>query len=107
MMVRIAEIEIFPEFQEEYTAILKEEAAASVKVEKGVIAIFPMVQKDNPTQIRLVEIYASRTAYEAHLKTPHFQYYKTATLSMIKSLKLIDMKSLDSETISLIFRKVN
>ncbi len=107
MMVRIAEIEIFPEFQEEYTAILKEEAAASVNVERGVIAIFPMVQKENPTQIRLVEVYASRAAYEAHLKTPHFLHYKTSTIKMIKSLKLIDMQSLDTETMSLIFKKVN
>lgn len=107
MMARIAEIEIFPEFQEEYLAILKEEAAASVNVERGVIAIFPMVQKENPTQIRLVEVYASRAAYEAHLKAPHFQHYKTSTIKMIKSLKLIDMKSLDTETMSLIFKKVN
>jgi alkylhydroperoxidase/carboxymuconolactone decarboxylase family protein YurZ/quinol monooxygenase YgiN len=107
MMVRIAEIEIFPEFQEEYFAILKGEAAASVNVERGVIAIFPMVQKENPTQIRLVEVYASRTAYEAHLKTPNFQHYKTSTISMIKSLKLIEMKCLDSETMSVIFKKVN
>ncbi len=107
MMVRIAEIEIFPEFKKEFTAILKEEAAASVNVERGVIAIFPMVQKENPTQIRLVEVYASRGAYEAHLKTPHFLLYKTSTIKMIKSLKLIDMKSLDTETMSLIFKKVN
>jgi quinol monooxygenase YgiN/alkylhydroperoxidase/carboxymuconolactone decarboxylase family protein YurZ len=107
LMVRIAEIEVFLEFLEEYTAILKEEAAASVNIEQGVIAIFPMYQKENPTQIRLVEIYASRAAYEAHLKTPHFQHYKTSTLSMIKSLKLIDMKGLDTETMSLIFKKLN
>ena len=107
MMVRIAEIEVFPEFLEEYTAILKEEAAASVKIEQGVITIFPMCQKENPTHIRLVEIYASQAAYDAHLKTLHFQHYKTSTLSMIKSLKLIDMKSLDPETMSLIFRKLN
>jgi hypothetical protein len=31
MMVRISEIEIVPEFLDEYKAILKEEAAASVK----------------------------------------------------------------------------
>lgn len=106
MMVRIAEIEIFPEFLEEYVAILKEEATASVNIEQGVIAIFPMCQKENPTQIRLVEIYANRAAYESHLKTPHFQQYKTSTIKMIKSLKLIDMKSLDSEITSLIFKKV-
>ncbi len=106
MMVRIAEIEVIPEFMKEYSAILKEEAAASVKLEQGVIAIFPMYQKENPTQIRLVEIYASQAAYEAHLKTPHFLNYKTSTLKMIKSLKLVDMKSLDTETMSLIFKKL-
>ncbi len=106
MMVRIAEIEVIPEFLKEYSAILKEEAAASVKLEQGVIAIFPMCQKENSTQIRLVEIYASQVAYEAHLKTPHFLNYKTSTLKMIKSLKLVDMKSLDTETMSLIFKKL-
>ena len=106
-MVRIAEIEIFPEFLEEFTLILKEEAAASVKVEQGVIVIFPMYQKENPNQIRLLEIYASRAAYESHLKTPHFQHYKTSTLKMIKSLRLIDMESLDTETMLVIFKKMN
>jgi hypothetical protein len=40
MMVRISEIEILPEYLTEYNAILKEEAAASVEKEKGVVAIF-------------------------------------------------------------------
>lgn len=106
-MVRIAEIKIFPEFFEEYTSILKEEAAASVKLEQGVIVIFPMFQKENPTQIRLLEIYANHAAYESHLKTSHFQHYKTSTLKMIKSLNLVDMESLDSETMSVIFKKMN
>jgi len=46
MMVRISEIEIVPEYLDEYKAILKEEAAASVKLEPGVIAIFPMFEKE-------------------------------------------------------------
>lgn len=106
MMVRIAEIEIFPADLEKYTAILKEEAAASVKLEPGVLSIFPMYQKENPTQIRILEIYANREAYESHLKTPHFQHYKTATPKMVKSLKLIDMNALDSQTMEAIFRKL-
>ena len=47
MMVRMAEIEIFPANLDEYKAILKEEAAASVKLEPGVLCIFPMYQKEN------------------------------------------------------------
>jgi len=107
MMIRISEIDIFPEFLEEYNSILKEEASTSIKLEKGVIAIFPMYQKENPARIRIVEIYADEEAYQFHLQTPHFLKYKTSTLKMVKSLKLIDMESLDKETMSKIFEKIN
>ncbi len=106
MLVRISEIEILPEFLEEYKAILKEEAAASVKIEPGVIAIFPIYQKENPTQIRIVEIYANKEAYQSHLKTPHFQHYKATTLKMVKSLNLVDMSIIDQEAMAEIFRKL-
>ncbi|WP_316776721.1 putative quinol monooxygenase [Pedobacter antarcticus] len=106
MIVRISEIEIWPEYLKEYNAILKEEASASVRLEAGVIAIFPMYQKENPTQIRIIEIYADKAAYQSHLKTPHFLHYKTTTLKMVKSMKLVDMESLDKETMLEIFRKL-
>ena len=106
MMVRISEIEIDSTYLEEYKTILKEEAAASVKLEPGVIAIFPMYQKENPTLIRILEMYADKASYEQHLKTPHFQKYKTTTLKMVKSLKLIDMEAIDVATMHLIFQKL-
>src|SRR5690606_33633208 len=86
MMIRISEIEIEPEYLNEYLEILKEEAKASVELEPGVISIYPMSQKENPTEIRILEIYADKKAYEAHLETPHFKHYKTTTLKMVKSL---------------------
>lgn len=106
MMVRIAEIEIHPNNLEEYKAILKEEAEASMRLEPGVISIFPMYQKTNTAQVRILEIYASREAYELHLKTPHFQKYKTTTLKMVKSLQLIDMEAIDAATMTKIFSKL-
>ena len=106
MLIRISEIEIDSNFLKEYNSILQEEAQASVKLEPGVIAIYPMYQKENPTQIRVLEIYANRDAYESHLKTPHFQKYKTSTLKMLKSLKLVDMNAIDSQTMVEIFRKM-
>lgn len=107
MMIRLSEIEIDSNYLDEYNSILKEESRASVLLEAGVIAIYPLYQIENPTQIRILEIYANREAYEAHLKTPHFQEYKTSTLKMVKSLKLIDMKSIDSETMNEIFLKID
>lgn len=106
MMIRISEIEIDSNYLKEYNSILKEESRASVQLEPGVIAIYPMYQKANPTQVRILEIYANREAYEAHLKTAHFLKYKTSTLKMVKSLKLVDMNNIDSETMVDIFRKI-
>ncbi|MET7028650.1 putative quinol monooxygenase [Sediminicola luteus] len=107
MMVRIAEIEVEPDYLDEYISILKEEAEASVRLEPGVICIYPMFQKENPTQIRLLEIYADKAAYESHLQSPHFKHYKESTLPMVKSLQLVDMEVIDKETMSSIFKKLN
>lgn len=106
LMVRIAEIEIHPDQLARYTAILKEEARASVELEPGVITIFPMFRKDHPTQVRILEIYASRKAYESHLRSPHFLTYKTSTLAMVASLQLVDMQAVDAASMPLLFRKL-
>ena len=106
LMVRLAEIEIDSSYVEKYLAILKEESEASVRLEPGVICIYPMFKKENPTEIRLLEIYASKEAYESHLQTPHFKHYKETTLKMVKSLKLIDMEAIDAESMPMIFKKI-
>jgi len=106
MMIRISEIEIHPAYLEEYNAILKEEAEASVRLEPGVISIYPMYKKESPSEIRILEMYANREAYEAHLKTPHFQKYKTTTLKMVKTLRLVDMNAIDPQTMPQIFLKM-
>ena len=106
MMVRISEIQIDPSRLDEYKAILKEEAEASVRLEPGVISIFPMYERENPTAVRILEIYASRAAYESHLETPHFAKYKTSTLPMVKSLRLVDMEAMDPATMTTIFGKM-
>lgn len=89
-MVRIAEIEIDPLHLDAYKAILAEEQEASVRLEPGVLMLHSVAIADNPTHIRLLEVYANRSAYEAHLKAPHFIKYKTATETMVKSLTLIE-----------------
>lgn len=106
MMVRLSEIEISPEYLSEYKAILKEESSASVNLEPGVLVIFPMYQKNDSTQVRILEIYNDNNAYQSHLKTPHFQKYKTTTSKMVKSLKLVDMNTIDPESMKMLFRKM-
>jgi quinol monooxygenase YgiN len=89
-MVRIAELEIDPTQLDAYKALLAEEQEASVRLEPGVLILHSVAIADNPTHVRLLEVYASRSAYEAHIKAPHFIKYKTSTEKMVKSLRLIE-----------------
>ncbi|HUQ67075.1 MAG TPA: antibiotic biosynthesis monooxygenase [Flavitalea sp.] len=87
-VVRIARIQICQGKAEKYKAILKEEIAAAVRLEPGVIALYSVADKVNPNLITVFEIYASDAAYRSHILTPHFLKYKTSTKEMIKSLDL-------------------
>jgi len=106
LVVRIAEIEVDARFVKEYAAALTEETDASVRLEPGVISIFPMHQKDEATLIRILEIYADRAAYESHLMSPHFVKYRATTLKMVKSLRLVEMHALDRNAMAQIFAKL-
>ena len=105
MIVRIAEIEVYPQYLQEYLAFANEVDRLSVEREPGVICLYPMQSVEDSCQIRILEIYASEEAYQQHLKTPHFQKYKQGTLHMVKDLNLPTMKPLDPETMKLIFKK--
>lgn len=72
------------------TPLLKEEIEASVSLEPGVLTLYAVAEKNNPTHITILEIYADTNAYKAHLQTPHFIKYKTGTKEMVKSLELIE-----------------
>ena len=89
-IVRLAEIEVVPQFLEEYLAFAKEVGVTSVKVEPGVLTLFSMQTKEDPYKIFILEIYADKEAYQSHLQTAHFKKYKEGTAQMVKSLKLID-----------------
>ena len=105
MIVRIAEIEVYPQYLKEYLEFANEVDRLSVEREPGVICLFPMQSADDSCQIRILEIYASEEAYQQHLKTDHFLKYKQGTLHMVKDLKLPTMKPLDPETMKEIFKK--
>jgi quinol monooxygenase YgiN len=90
LVVRLAELEIDPAQLENYKAALREEIESSIRSEPGVLTLYAVALKGNPTQIRLFETYADMGAYKAHLETAHFKKYKSTTKDMVRSLKLIE-----------------
>ena len=112
MLVRIAEIEVHPQYLDEYLAAAKVIQQQSLATEPGVLCLFPTQLKEDDgehqsssTQIRILEIYASQEAYQHHIQTAHFQRYKQGTLHMVKSLKLQDLQPLNIESMRQIFKR--
>jgi quinol monooxygenase YgiN len=89
-IVRIAELEIYPDHLDAYKAALTEEIAASIRTEPGVLTLYAVSVKGHPEQIRLFETYRDAASYQAHLQSPHFKKYKEQTQQMVKSLTLLD-----------------
>ena len=106
MLVRIAEIEVHPEYLEAYLNAATEIQQKSLAEEPGVLCLFPNQMKEDSTQFRILEIYASQEAYQHHIQTAHFQKYKQGTLHMVKSLKLQDLTPLDRNTMNKIFKRL-
>lgn len=89
-LVRLAEIEIDRAHVDAYDALLRQEIEASVRLEPGVVMLHAVAEKERPEHIRILEVYADRQAYEAHLLTPHFLKYKASTATMVRSLRLVE-----------------
>ena len=96
--IRIGKIVIDANQLENYKAALKEHAAAAVKNEPGVLTLYSVYDKDNPTRVTVFEIYASEEAYKSHIQTPHFLEYKTTVKNMVKSLVLTDVIPISLQT---------
>ena len=90
-MVRLAKLVIDPVHLDAYNAALKEGIEAAMRLEPGVLVLYAVAERDHPTHITLLEIYADQAAYQAHLQTTHFLKYKTATAAMVTSLELVDV----------------
>ena len=89
-MVRLAELEIDPAQLTGYLAALREEIDTSIRVEPGVLTLYAVQVKGDPTRVRLFEMYADSNAYNAHIASEHFRKYKTGTAAMVKSLNLLE-----------------
>ncbi len=89
-IVRLAKLVIDSVYLESYKEFLKKGIETALRVEPGVLTIYALSEKENPTHFTILETYASAEAYQTHIKTPHFLKYKNGTLHMVKSLELIE-----------------
>ena len=89
-IVRLAKLVIDSAQLERYNAFLKEEIETSMKVESGVLTLYAVAEKEKPTHITILEIYADLESYKKHIQTTHFLKYKNGTKEMVKSIELVE-----------------
>lgn len=94
-IVRLSKIEVYPEYIEEYMKYAVEVGEISLLTEPGVLTMYAVSEKDNPCNVTILETYASKSAYEQHIASEHFQKYKKGTLHMVKNLVLSDQSPLN------------
>jgi quinol monooxygenase YgiN len=91
--IQIADIEVDPAQLDSYKAAVREQIEAAIRLEPGVLVLYSVSSKDDPSRITVFEIYRDREAYLAHLQAPHFLKYKATVEKMVKSLKLIPVNA--------------
>ena len=94
-IVRLSKIEVYPQYLDEYIKFAVEVGEISLCTEPGVLTMYAVQDKANPTLVTILESYASKEAYEKHIASKHFQKYKQGTLHMVKSLQLCDQTPLN------------
>ena len=106
-IVRLAKLVIDSVHLDSYKVFLKEGIETALREDPGVLTLYAVSEKENPTHFTILETYASPEAYQEHIQTPHFLKYKNDTLHMVKYLELIETVPLLPELIVSQRRKNN
>ncbi|MBB6367460.1 quinol monooxygenase YgiN [Xanthomonas sacchari] len=68
----------------------RENIAASVRDEPGVLSMHCAVDKDDPTKLYVVEVYRDQAAYQAHVESAHFKIFLAATQGKVISRRVTE-----------------
>ena len=84
-LVVIVDFRLKPGADREFRHLVEANADASVRNEPGCRRFDVVVSKDDARRILLYEIYDDRAAFDAHLKTPHFDVFNRESAALVIS----------------------
>jgi quinol monooxygenase YgiN len=92
LFIRLIRMEVDSSQLENFNRLATDVMLPNVQKEKGVLVMYAVAEKLNPTQVTVLEVYRDEDSYHRHIKTPHFLKYKADSEKMVRSLTLIDVK---------------
>ena len=91
LFIRLIRMEVDSSLLENFNRLATEVMLPNVQKEKGVLVMYAVTEKLNPTRVTVLEVYRNEDSYLKHITTPHFLKYKADSKKMIRSLKSIDV----------------
>jgi len=88
------EFAIKPESCDEFIALVRENAAQSMRNEAGCRRFDVCVPADGSSRVFLYEIYDDETTFKAHLQSAHFKTFAAATAEMVQERTIVPLKLL-------------
>ena len=86
--IRWAELEVDAGQLAAFEAAARAHVDAAIQSEPGLLALHVTQEAERPTHVRVFEMYANESAYQAHLASPHFKRFVAATQAMITARQL-------------------
>jgi len=81
--VIVVDFKIKPGEMTAFRRLIDDNALASVKDEPGCRRFDVLANRKQADHVLLYEIYDNRAAFDAHLKTPHFAVFNTASAALV------------------------
>lgn len=88
--VILVRFDLRPGTRARFEALVRENAAASVRDEPGCRRFDVLSPCDGADRVVLYEIYDDRAAFEAHMESPHFAAFRERSANLIESRVLED-----------------
>jgi (4S)-4-hydroxy-5-phosphonooxypentane-2,3-dione isomerase len=80
-----------PESRDRFLALVRENAAQSLRSEEGCRRFDVCVPRDGSCRVFLYEVYDDEGAFKAHMKTAHFKAFAAATAAMVQDRKIVQL----------------
>ena len=83
MFAVVVTLSLKPGTEETFLGLMHSNARASLTTEEGCHQFDVATDPARPDEVFLYELYSDLAAFQAHLKTPHFAKFDTATADLI------------------------
>ena len=94
LYIRLIKIELNANTVDDFNKLGNTVMLPGIKDEPGILVMYAVAEKNNPTSVSILEVYANLAAYNKHIATPHFLKYKEGAKDLVKSLRFIDVDAI-------------